>query len=264
MKNKVALVTGSSSGIGREVALALAAQGAHVAVVASSDLAKAQAVVDEIRAAGGVARPFLADIASPHGATQLVAAVEAEMGGIELLVNSAGVYYPTPAGTTLASDFERMVAINLTGTFFVINAVVPGMKQRESGRIVNLASVAGLVPTPEYSVYAATKAGVIGLTKALALELAPYGIHVNAIAPGNTETPINLDIRTQPEFASQRERIASITPSRRLFTPPAEIAAAILFMLSEAGSGMYGSVMVVDEGRSAGTPARKRPAPSAS
>ncbi|WP_306715617.1 SDR family NAD(P)-dependent oxidoreductase [Burkholderia dolosa] len=257
MKDKIALVTGSSSGIGREVAKALAAQGARVAVVASRDLQKAQAVVDEIAAAGGVARAFVADIAAAHGATALVRQVEAEMGPIELLVNSAGVYFPTRAGEATEEQFDRMVAINLKGSFFTLNAVAPGMKARGAGRIVNIASVAGIAPNPEYSLYAATKAGIIALTRAAALELAPYGINVNAIAPGNTETPINADIRTAPEFAAQRARIAAVTPSRRLFTPPDEIAAAIVFLLSDAARGMYGSVMVIDEGKSVGMPLRK-------
>jgi NAD(P)-dependent dehydrogenase (short-subunit alcohol dehydrogenase family) len=256
MKDKVALVTGSSSGIGREVAGALAAQGARVAVVASSERAKAEAVVNEIEVAGGIARPFVADISSANG-------VEAELGPIDLLVNSAGVYFPTPAGDVTEDAFDRMVAINLKGSFFTLNAVAPGMKARSAGRIVNIASVAGIAPNPEYSLYAATKAGIIALTRAIALELAPYGINVNAIAPGNTETPINADIRTAPEFAAQRARIDAITPSRRLFTPPAEIAAAIVFLLSDAARGMYGSVMVVDEGKSVGAPLRKFSMPTA-
>lgn len=257
MNDKVALVTGSSSGIGREVAKALAAQGAQVAVVASSDLRKAQAVADEITASGGVARPFVADIATADGATTLVREVEAAMGPIDMLVNSAGVYFPTRAGEATEEAFDRMVSINLKGTFFTLNAVAPGMKARGAGRIVNIASVAGIAPNPEYSLYAATKAGIIALTRAVALELAPYGVNVNAIAPGNTETPINADIRNAPEYAAQRARIAAVTPSRRLFTPPEEIAAAILFLLSDAARGMYGSVMVVDEGKSVGMPLRK-------
>jgi 3-oxoacyl-[acyl-carrier protein] reductase len=257
MKDKVALVTGSSSGIGREVARALAAQGARVAVVASRDRAKAQDVVSEIEAAGDKAQAFVADISSARGATTLVREVEAELGPIDLLVNSAGVYFPTRAGEATEEAFDRMVAINLKGSFFTLNAVAPGMKARGAGRIVNIASVAGIAPNPEYSLYAATKAGIIALTRAVALELAPYGINLNAIAPGNTETPINADIRTAPEHAAQRARIESVTPSRRLFTPAAEIAAAIVFLLSDAARGMYGSVMVVDEGKSVGMPLRK-------
>jgi NAD(P)-dependent dehydrogenase (short-subunit alcohol dehydrogenase family) len=257
MKDKVALVTGSSSGIGREVAKALAAQGARVAIVASSDRAKAQQVVNEIQAANGVARAFVADISSAQGATTLVREVEAELGPIDMLVNSAGVYFPTRAGEATEDAFDRMVSVNLKGSFFTLNAVAPGMKSRGAGRIVNIASVAGIAPNPEYSLYAATKAGIIALTRAVALELAPYGINVNAIAPGNTETPINADIRTAPEYAAQRARIEAVTPSRRLFTPAPEIAAAIIFLLSDAARGMYGSVMVVDEGKSVGMPLHK-------
>src|ERR1700743_1949477 len=130
MKDKVALITGSSSGIGREVALALAAQGARIAVVASSDIAKAKTVADEIAGAGGIARAFVADIGSAAGADALVRDVTAPLGPVELLVNSAGGVFPTPAGSTCEEAFDRMVNINLKGSFFVTNAVVPGMKER--------------------------------------------------------------------------------------------------------------------------------------
>ena len=252
-KGKIALVTGSSSGIGFEVAAALGFQGVRVAVVASSSAAKARACADRIVADGGNAMPFVANISNVEEVIALVRQVEVDMGPIDFLINSAGVYYPTPAGTTTEIEFDRMMAINLKGSFFAINAVAPEMKKRRAGRIVNVASVAGIVGSPNYSLYAATKAGILALTKSIGVELAPFGINVNAIAPGNTETPINEDIRMAPQFAAHRERIARITPSQRLFTPPQEIASAILFLLSDATKGMYGSTLVIDEGRSAGT-----------
>ncbi len=253
-KGKIALVTGGSSGIGFEVAVALGSQGVRVAVVASSSAAKARACVDRIAANGGNAMPFVANVSNVGEVMALVHQVEVDMGHIDFLVNSAGVYYPTPVGMTSEKEFDRMVSINLKGSFFAINAVASGMRERRAGRIVNVASVAGIVGSPNYSLYAATKAGILAMTKSIGVELAPFGINVNVIVPGNTETPMNEDIRMAPQFAPNRERIARITPSQRLFTPPQEIASGILFLLSDAAKGMYGSALVIDEGRSAGIP----------
>ena len=147
-------------------------------------------------------------------------------------------------------DWRSILDINVGGTINTCNAVLPGMKARETGHIVNIASISGLVAGSNYSVYGASKAAVIMLSKSLAAEFAPFGIHINIIAPGNTSTPINNDIRTLPENAAMMEAIEASTPSKRSFSEPIDIARSALFLVSDAGAPFYGTVLVADEGQS--------------
>jgi 3-oxoacyl-[acyl-carrier protein] reductase len=250
--DKVVLVTGGSQGIGEATCRRFAGEGAKVAVVASSSRQKAQAVADTIERAGGTARAFVCDVAAVAEIEALVAEVIAVLGPIDILVNSAGVFYPTPVGETDEAMFDRMCDINLKGCFFVCNAVVPHMIARSAGKIVNVASTAGIIGRRDYPVYCATKAGVIQMGKAMAVALAPRGINVNTIAPGNVETPMNEDIRTLPEFAANRALIAERTPAKRLFADPDDIAEAALFLASDAALSMHGAVMVIDNGVTVG------------
>ena len=177
----------------------------------------------------------------------------ADFGRIDILVNAAGVFYPTPAGETKTADMNRMVDTNLKGTWNVVNAVVPHMKKQGAGNIVNMASVAGQLAIPAYPVYCATKAGIIMMTKALSVELARAGIHVNAIAPGNTETPMNADIRTDPALKPVLDFMAMLTPSGRTYSTADEMANVALFLASPVtGKPMHGTVITPDEGFSAG------------
>lgn len=251
LRGKVAVVTGGSQGIGSAIVQRFAREGAKLAVVASSDRAKAQKVVDGLPP-GSAATAFACDVTRPAEIEALVKAVSAALGPIDILVNSAGVFYPTPLGATAEADFDRMVDINLKGTFFAIGAVVPGMKDRKSGKIVNLASVAGVMAIGGYGAYCATKAGIVHLTKSAALELAPHGINVNAIAPGNTATPMNEDIRTKPELKPVYEFMKSRTPSGRTYSSAEEMAGVALFLASDLGRAMHGSTVLIDEGIAAG------------
>jgi NAD(P)-dependent dehydrogenase (short-subunit alcohol dehydrogenase family) len=250
--NKVVLVTGGSSGIGEAAARAFAAAGAKVAIVASSDPAKAAPIVRDIEAAGGRALAFAADVASASAVRQLVADVRAALGEIDILVNAAGVYYATPVGETSEADYDRMADINLKGTFLTINEVAPHMKARKSGKIVNVASVAAVMGVREFSLYCALKAGVAMLTRTLARELAPFDININSVAPGNTATPLNLAYRTDPIYEAYRAGIAAATPSNTLFSAAEDIAGAILFLASDAARAMHGSMLLMDEGVSTG------------
>ena len=250
LQNQIALVFGGSSGIGKATSERLAREGAQVAIVASGSLAKAQAVAEAILAAGGSARAFAADLRDVAAIEALVAQIEAEMGPIEILVNSAGVYYPTQIGETSEEDFDRMADINLKGTFFAINAVAPLMKARGHGRIVNVASVAGFRGSPRFPLYSATKAAVIMLTKALAGDLAPHGVNINAIAPGNTATPLNEGERTGADSQDVMAAKAAATPSKRVYSPPEEMAAAIYFLVNGEVNAMHGATMLLDEGLS--------------
>jgi len=250
--DKVALVMGGSSGIGRAAAIRFAAEGASVAVVASAERAKAQAVVDDIAAAGGTAGAYACDICNVGAVRKIAAEVEADLGAVDILVNSAGLYYPTPLGETAEEDYDRMADINLKGTFYAIDSVAAGMKDRRYGKIINVSSVAAVWGIGTYSLYCATKAAVAMLTKTLARELAPFDVNVNAIAPGNTATPLNEHLRVEPEHREYIEAMEALTPSNRAFSPPEEMAALCLFLASDDARSLHGSLVLADEGISSG------------
>lgn len=251
LQDKVCLVTGGSSGIGREVCLAFAREGAKIGVVASSDQAKAQAVVDEIVADGGTARALVADVTKSSDLGAAVDAITAAYGGLDILVNAAGVHYQTPMGTSAPADIDRMIDINLRGPIYAINAAVPALEARGSGKIINFASTMGLIGVADNVTYCATKAGIVNMTKALARELAPKKINVNAIAPGFTATPMNVATRTDPALKHQLDFFASVTPGR-VYAMPEEIARMALFLACDDGLPMHGTTVVMDEGISTG------------
>jgi NAD(P)-dependent dehydrogenase (short-subunit alcohol dehydrogenase family) len=252
LTGKAALVTGGSQGIGAAIAERLAGEGAAAAVLASASLAKAQAVVDRIRAKGGKAEAFVADVIDTGQVSKLARDVEMKLGPIEILVNSAGVYYATPVGDTEEVAYDRMMNINVKGVWNTINAVVPRMKARKRGKIVNISSVAGVMGIGTNAVYCASKAGLIMMTRALANELAPHGINVNCISPGNTQTPMNYEIRTNPALKHFLDAMSARTPSGRVYSTAEEIAAVALFLVSDETRAMHGSNVVIDEGFSAG------------
>lgn len=248
----VALIFGGSSGIGRATALLLGKEGNTVAVIASGDIAKADVVAREIQQAGGQARGFIADVRSVASIRAVVAEVEATLGPIEIMVYSAGVYYPTLIGELDEERFDLMMDINLKGAFFAIDAVTAVMKPRKRGRIVTLASVAGFRGSPNFSLYAATKAAIIMMTKSLVGKLAPHGIHINAVAPGNTATPLNENDRHGEGSEAIIAAKSALTPSGRTYSPPEEIAATIHFLVSGKINAMHGATILVDEGLFAG------------
>lgn len=252
-ENKTALVTGGSSGIGQAVARLIAAEGGRVAVLASSSVEKAEKTISSFdNAAQARSKAYAADLASTSAISDLVEQVNRDLGDISILVNSAGLYYPTPIDDTDEEAFDRMVDINLKATFFMISAVVPTMKANGGGKIVNLSSVAGVIGVPQRAIYCASKAAVIMLTRTLALELAPHRININSVAPGNTETPMNETIRTDSAYAESLAWMEQATPSPRTYTPPAEMAECVAFLASDAATSMYGSTLLADEGVSAG------------
>jgi 3-oxoacyl-[acyl-carrier protein] reductase len=248
-KDKTALVTGGSQGFGQAVCERLAAEGARVAVVASRSVEKAAAVAATL---GNGAQGYAADVRDSAALRATVAQVHQDFGRIDVLVNSADVFLPTPAGATDEAIMDQMIGVNLRGTFVAIDAVVPIMKAQGGGAIVHFASVAGVAGIGTYGIYCATKAGIMLLTRSLAQELGPHGIRVNAIAPGNTETPMNEAIRTEAQFKPMLEAMAARTPSGRTYSPPAEMAGMAAFLASEEARSMHGSTVLMDEGISAG------------
>jgi 3-oxoacyl-[acyl-carrier protein] reductase len=189
LKNTVALVTGSSRGIGKAIALALAEAGAAVAVNYRERAQEAEAVAEAIRASGGRAAAFGADVSLRTAVHSLVRAVEERLGPVDILVNNAGMAAARSLDEMTEDDFDQAIAANLTSAFLCTHAVLPGMRARRWGRIVNLSSIGARVGAGSVSVaYGAAKAGVEGLTRAYALRLASEGVTVNAVAPGLVDT----------------------------------------------------------------------------
>ena len=252
LEGKTALITGGSSGIGEAIALRFVAEGARVAVAGSSNLAKAQGVAEKIEAAGGAAQAFVADVRDVNAVKALVADVKAAFGRIDILINSAGIFEPNFIGETTETQYDEMMNINVKGSFFTINEVAPIMIEQGGGKIVNLSSVTGIMGFKTFSVYCATKAAINLLTRSLALELSPHNIAVNAILPGNTATPMNEKIRTEPQFKEMLKGMSAVTPSTRTYSDADDMASAALFLCSEDGRAAHGSLMLLDEGISCG------------
>lgn len=248
-ENKVALVTGGSSGIGAEICVRFAEEGARVAVVASSSLEKAQTTVDRC---GEKARAFACDVSDVGQISKLVADVKNEFGQIDILVNAAGVFYPTRIGETDEAMYDGMADANLKGCFFMCDTVAPHMIEAGGGKIVNLGSGAGTAGRSNYIVYSAVKAAVINMTRSLAAALAPHDINVNCLSPGNTATAMNENVRTEPEYAEIYETIKQKTLSNRPFADPREMAGAVLFLCSQDANAAHGTMLLMDEGLSAG------------
>lgn len=237
---RVALVTGSTRGIGRAIAGALADAGARVAVV-GRDRAKAEAVATEI---GGTdrARGFACEISDPASVTALIEEAERAFGSIDILVNNAGLTRDNILFRLKDDDWDAVLNANLRGAFVAIRAASRGMIKRRWGRIVNMASVVGIVGNKGQANYAASKAGLIGLTKSVAKELASRNVLANAIAPGFIETDM-----TGAMTPDARTALTAQIPLERLGTP-ADVAGIVAFLASEHAAYITGQVFVVDGG----------------
>ncbi len=252
LTGKVAFITGGSQGIGEATALLFAQEGAKVAVVASSDKAKAQKVADKIKKAGGEAIALTADVRKAASVNAAVAEAERALGPIDILIASAGVFTPTPIGETPEQDYDNHMDINVKGTWNAISAVVGSMKKRKTGWIVCVTSVLGHMGLAGYGAYGASKGAINTLTKCLAIELAPHGIHINAIAPGNTATPMNEHLRTDPQYKGFIDLMTTRTPSPRVYSDANDMAKAALYLSTPDSSPIYGTVLTLDEGLSLG------------
>ena len=238
LHGKNALVTGSTRGIGRAVANALAESGARVAVV-GRDLARAESAAADI---GHDAAGFACDVTDTAAVTKLVADVEKAFGGIDILVNNAGLTRDNLVMRLKDEDWDEVMNANLRGAFAAIRAVSRGMMKKRSGRIINMASVVGLNGNKGQANYAASKAGLIALTKSVAKELGSRNILVNAIAPGFIET--GMTAAMTPEA---RSALTGLIPLGRLGKTD-DVAAVVVFLSSDFSSYITGQVIVVDGG----------------
>ena len=242
LDGKTALVTGASRGIGRAIALCLAAEGARVAINYAGNVKAAEEVKSSVEAAGGTAILCQADIADSAAVEAMIADVVKEFGAIDILVNNAGITRDTLLMRMKDEDFAKVLDTNLKGVFYCTKAVSKLMMKKRSGRIVNMASVVGLVGNAGQTNYAAAKAGVIGFSKSAAKELASRGITVNVVAPGFIGTDMTAGL---PE--SVKEKMLTDIPLGRMGEPE-DVANAVLFLASDQASYITGQVVNVDGG----------------
>jgi 3-oxoacyl-[acyl-carrier protein] reductase len=240
LSDRVALVTGASRGIGRGIAEKLAAQGAIVVAAARGE--NAAPVVDVITKAGGRAESVSLDVTEPGAPERLVASTIERHKRIDILVNNAGIARDQLMLRMKREDWDAVLATNLTAAFALTQAVLKPMIRQKGGRIISIGSVVGQSGNPGQANYAASKAGLIGFTKAVALEVASRGITVNVVAPGLIETDM-----TRAMTADAREEWAAKIPLRRLGTP-ADIASAVCFLASDEASYITGHVLAVNGG----------------
>ncbi len=240
LNGKTALVTGASRGIGRAIALRLAEDGANVAVIYAGSADKAEAVVNEITALGVNAKAYRCNVADSAAVNETVKAVTNDLGKIDILVNNAGI---TRDGLMLRmkdEDFDAVLDTNLKGAFNMIRACYSGFIRKKSGRIVNISSVSGIMGNAGQANYSASKAGVIGLTKSVARELASRGITCNAVAPGFIQTDMT-------ENLGDNNPLLNSIPLGRMGKPE-DIAAAVAFLASDSAAYITGEVLKVDGG----------------
>lgn len=240
LNGKTALVTGASRGIGRAIALRLAEDGANVAVIYAGSADKAEAVVNEITALGVNAKAYRCNVADSAAVNETVKAVTNDLGKIDILVNNAGI---TRDGLMLRmkdEDFDAVLDTNLKGAFNMIRACYSGFIRKKSGRIINISSVSGIMGNAGQANYSASKAGVIGLTKSVARELASRAITCNAVAPGFIQTDMT-------ENLGDNNPLLNSIPLGRMGKPE-DIAAAVAFLASDSAAYITGEVLKVDGG----------------
>lgn len=242
LSERVALVTGGGSGLGRAMAWGMACHGADVVIVDQA-LERAQACAAEIaRGTGRRVLSLAADVSAEHDVDEAVQTALAQLGRVDILLNNAGHNLRKPTLEFTQAEFDSLHAVHVRGAFLFCRALGRHMQTRRSGSIINMASMLGLVGAPGVAPYSAAKAAVASFTRVLALEMAPFNVRVNALAPGYIDTPLT---RTHPEAV--RRSICENTPLGR-FGLPAELLGPLLFLASDASTFVTGSTLVVDGG----------------
>jgi 3-hydroxybutyrate dehydrogenase len=255
LKNKTAVVTGSTSGIGLGIARALAQAGANVMLNGFGDAAAIEKIRADLASATGVRVLYHpADVTQPDQVAAMIAATESACGSVDILVNNAGIQFVSPVEDFPVDRWLAVQAVILNSSFYAIRAALPGMKRRNWGRILNLASAHGLVASPFKSAYVAAKHGQIGLAKSVALEVAESGITCNAICPGYVLTPlVEGQIESQakahnlPRDRVIKEVILAAQPSKR-FVEIADVAALAVFLCSDSAQSITGTAIPIDGG----------------
>ncbi|MBV8790487.1 MAG: SDR family oxidoreductase [Pseudolabrys sp.] len=247
-KDKIAIVTGGANGIGRAFAKRLADDGVHVAV---ADLADGAATVKMVEAAGRKSIYVKCDVSSEDDVKAMAAEVKGKLGAPDIAINCAGIFPQKNFPDMTFADWRKVIATNLDSTFLVSAAFAPGMIQKKWGRIVNMASsTLGSVVTG-FAHYVASKGGIVGFTRALATDLAPYGITVNAIAPGLTRSPGTLIRTPRPQFKTMDEEFESVAQMQAIkrVEVPEDLVGAMSFLTSDDAAFMTGQTLNVDGGR---------------
>jgi len=255
LKGRSAVVTGSTSGIGRAIAEAYAREGANVMLNGFGDAAEIERLRSGLARDHGVKVEYHgADMGRPAEIREMIGRAESAFGAIDILVNNAGIQHVAPLVEFPEDKWDAIIAVNLSAAFHATKAALPGMKRRRSGRIINIASTHGLVASPNKSAYVAAKHGIVGLTKAIAVELAEEDIRTNAICPGFVHTPLvqkQIEDRAREAGVSleQATRDINLAPvPTREFVTVEDIAAAALFLAGDGAAQMNGSMFVLDGG----------------
>lgn len=243
LDGRVAVVTGASKGLGEAIALALAGAGARLALVAR-DAGQLEQAAAALRQGGAEAEPFAADVRDESQVAALAAAVEARFGGVHILVNNAGVNVRKNLTDFTLEEWRRVVDTNLTGVFLMCRAFLPLMKSHGYGRVLNLTSIMSHIALAQRTAYCASKAGLVGLTRALALEVASQGITVNGISPGPFETEMNTPLLADPEV---NRFFTSRIPLGR-WGKPEEVGKLALYLCSEEAGFITGTDVLIDGG----------------
>lgn len=255
LKGRRAVVTGAGRGIGRDIAHALAVAGADVAALARS-ASEIEQVAGESRSHGVSAVAVRCDVADPAAVKAAMARVNETFGGVDILVNGAGIAPTAPFAKTTDAMFRSVLETNAFGCFYTMREAAPGMAERGFGRIVNVASVAGRKGAAYIAAYSASKHAVVGLTRSVAVEYATTGVTVNAICPGFVETPMlegavaAVSERTKRTATEVRAYMAQSSPQNRIFTT-AEVTAFVLFLCSDEARGVTGQALGIDGGMTA-------------